>query len=599
MRVFRSKNALGPFVDAAGNSAVLGTNTNLDSIGLKVMGNYKFSSLSTAYMACGHNSVLKDDDGSWYLLYHARFNNGTEYHEVRVHQMYFNDDGWPVVAPYEYSGNVISEGGYNKDTITGSYEYINHGNDTGSKIYTASTINLNSDGTISGAVSGTWEEAGDSAKATLTIGGVKYKGYFFGQYDETGTGKRVMTFTVVGSNNCTIWGAKTTSWDGSERSSLRDYTNNSSQTVYAPDTVSESESGIYIGDTDILSDVSYFIINKNSGKAIDLDNGNTADGTNIQQWTKTGGKQQEWRFVDVGDGYFKIVSMADEGKCIAVENATSDDGTNIELQAYSGSSNQQWKIARDGSYYAILSRCSNELSGMDIYDWSTENGGNLNQWNYWGGDCQLWSITPVYPKVVDGNYLIRNINSCLWVSSGSDNLQQSENRDIWNFVTNTDGTYSIKNSDGLAVTVQNSDGTDGNNLYLDKYTGSEAQKFTIMCNKDGSYSILSVVSDSKSGFDVYNISKESGARICQWTFWGGSGQKFILQPAVEEDINVIPGDLNSDGKLNAFDMALYKRGLLYGFSDNKYVKKASDVNLDGKADKEDMILLKKILLSAD
>ena len=72
------------------------------------MGNYKFSSLNKAYMACGHNSVLRDDDGKWYLFYHARFDDGSEYHEVRVHSMYFNEDGWPVVAPFEYSGDEIS-----------------------------------------------------------------------------------------------------------------------------------------------------------------------------------------------------------------------------------------------------------------------------------------------------------------------------------------------------------------------------------------------------------------------------------------------------------------------------------------------------------
>jgi len=71
MRVFRSKNPTGPFVDAAGRSAIMSANTNLDSVGLKVMGNYKFSTLDTAYMAGGHNSVLRDDDGRWYLFYHT------------------------------------------------------------------------------------------------------------------------------------------------------------------------------------------------------------------------------------------------------------------------------------------------------------------------------------------------------------------------------------------------------------------------------------------------------------------------------------------------------------------------------------------------
>ncbi|MBR6647355.1 MAG: glycoside hydrolase family 43 protein, partial [Clostridia bacterium] len=165
MRVSRSKNPLGPYVDAAGRPAVLESNTNLDSIGLKVMGNYKFSTLDTAYMAGGHNSVLRDDDGKWYLFYHTRFNNGTEYHEVKVHEMFFNDEGWPVVTPFEFGGDHISEGGYDEADITGDYEYINHGTATNGNVINYQKIKLNSDHTISGDVSGKWEQSADSAAA--------------------------------------------------------------------------------------------------------------------------------------------------------------------------------------------------------------------------------------------------------------------------------------------------------------------------------------------------------------------------------------------------------------------------------------------------
>ena len=68
MRVFRSKNPTGPFTDAAGRTAIHNAGSNLDATGLKVMGNYKFSTNDRAYMACGHNSVLKDDDGKWYIF---------------------------------------------------------------------------------------------------------------------------------------------------------------------------------------------------------------------------------------------------------------------------------------------------------------------------------------------------------------------------------------------------------------------------------------------------------------------------------------------------------------------------------------------------
>ena len=217
MRVGRSKSPLGPFVDAAGRNMVLDAGTNLDSIGLKVMGNYKFSTINRAYMACGHNSVLRDDDGEWYLLYHARFDDGGEGHEVRVHSMKFNEAGWPVVIPFEYCINPWSESGYETGDIAGTYEYINHGNATDGKIINYQNITLNADGTISGAVSGTWQQAADSSAATLKINNTTYQGYFAAEYDES-TGKRVMVFTAVGNNNQTIWGAQTRAWSGNERS---------------------------------------------------------------------------------------------------------------------------------------------------------------------------------------------------------------------------------------------------------------------------------------------------------------------------------------------------------------------------------------------
>ena len=216
MRVGRSRSPQGPFVDPAGRNMVLESNTNLDSIGLKVMGNYKFSSTTPAYMACGHNSVLRDDDGEWYLFYHARFDDGGEGHEVRVHSMKFNEAGWPVVIPFEYCVKPWSETGYLTEDIAGTYEFINHGNGTDGNIINYQNVTLNADGTVSGAVTGTWQQSEETAAATLRLNNVTYQGYFAAEYDEA-TGKRVMVFTAVCSNNQTVWGAQTKAWSGIER----------------------------------------------------------------------------------------------------------------------------------------------------------------------------------------------------------------------------------------------------------------------------------------------------------------------------------------------------------------------------------------------
>ncbi len=225
IRLFRSENVEGPYLDAAGNGAICTKSGESQSNkGIKLFGNYYFSSLESApgssnaykgYMSGGHNSALIDTDGAHYLIYHTRFNLGSEWHQIRVHQQFMNEDGWPVTAVYEYLGSAISETGYSAEEITGSYELVNHGLAATTQ-YTGMldtlTVSLGEDGTISGDVTGTWEEHtgtdGNGYYATFVIEDVTYKGVFFKQYDESKSHNDVMTFSLIGTNNRSVWGSK-------------------------------------------------------------------------------------------------------------------------------------------------------------------------------------------------------------------------------------------------------------------------------------------------------------------------------------------------------------------------------------------------------
>ena len=591
MRVFRSESPTGPFYDPAGKPAVLESGTTLDTVGLKVMGNYKFSSLDKAYMACGHNSVLRDDDGSWYLFYHARFDDGTEYHEVRTHSMYFNEDGWPVVAPYEYSGDRLAEAGYEPTDLAGSYEFINHGNATDGNIISASQITLTQDGKISGAVSGTWSQAQDSAAASIVIDGQIYSGYFLAAKDENG--KSVMSFTAVGSNNQTIWGVQTNAFTGTERETLSDYTNQDCSLVYAPDTIGEKSAAVTIGETDLLSGVSYFISNKNSGMLLDLSNGSLEEGTNIQQWEKNSSFAQQWRIVTLENGYCRIVSLGDESKCLTVEESSAANGINVILQTYTGTDNQLWKLVKNGTYYGIVSKCSNDAAGLDVFDWSTENGGNINQWEYWGGDCQLWKLTPVCPAVPEGAYTIRNLNSGLYLTEDSGNAIQGTVRN-WKLAIQSDGTYTLQTPDGRALTVENAADQNGTNMILSDLSGSTAQKFILQCNKDGSYTLLTAASDGKACASVSGASTEAGAAISQWEYQGDDEQKFILEPAASRKI---AGDVNADGTCSIADVVLLQRWLLADPDAILSDWQAGDLSGDSLLNGSDLCLMKHLLAS--
>lgn len=209
MRLFRSKSPDGPYLDAAGNNAALTERVDNTGIGIKVMGNHKFSCYEKAYKAPSHNSAFIDEDGKRYLIYHTRFSDSGEFHQLRVHQQFLNEEGWPVTAVFENKGDEISKTGYSMNDIAGEYEFVNHGtkNDMGN-VTNATDIKLNADGTISGSVTGTWTVKDNTCYMSAVIDGVTYSGVFFAQHDESEACNKVMTFTAIGTNNMTIWGVK-------------------------------------------------------------------------------------------------------------------------------------------------------------------------------------------------------------------------------------------------------------------------------------------------------------------------------------------------------------------------------------------------------
>lgn len=213
MRVFRSKSADGPYIDAQGQNAVLPGDTSNEPYGNKLMGNYLFdrkvgdagTGIGVGYVSPGHNSVYIDDKtGQQFLVFHARFPQKGEMHELRVHQMFMNKDGWPVVAPYRYAGEKL--GKVKAEDINGDYKLINHGHDNSAAIVNSLSIRLNSNHTISGDVSGSWKKTNHNT-AEITVDGAAYTGVFVRAWDPT-SASYVMTFTAQSKEGVAIWGSR-------------------------------------------------------------------------------------------------------------------------------------------------------------------------------------------------------------------------------------------------------------------------------------------------------------------------------------------------------------------------------------------------------
>ena len=204
IRCFRSENVDGPYVDAAGNT--FGYVSDHQEYGVKMMGNYMLPSLKNAYMAPGHCSMIEASDGNMYLVYHQRFDNGSEYHEPRVHQLFVNEQGWLVAAPFAYSGESLRQEGYRNEDISGNWYFMNHGTDIGKDIHKAEPVTLSKGNLKGDTLSGTYTVKENSVFMSVEADGIIYEGVLVDMTDEAGN--PVRCFMGVGVNNQTIWGVQ-------------------------------------------------------------------------------------------------------------------------------------------------------------------------------------------------------------------------------------------------------------------------------------------------------------------------------------------------------------------------------------------------------
>lgn len=224
MRVFRSENPDGPYVDTKGTDAVFpkylldfGPDAN-DSRGVNIFGAYtdwgNLAKGNNGERSQGHNSIIAAEDGRTYLVYHTRFQNRGEEHQVRVHQVFQNEDGWLVAAPFEYTGEQVKSADIAAtqqiatDKIAGDYQLLIHPyklNHTKKEAAKPVAVQLNADGTITGDKTGTWAVTEGTSYITLTIDKVEYKGVMVEQTMEP-TDDKVAAFMALAKSGVTVWG---------------------------------------------------------------------------------------------------------------------------------------------------------------------------------------------------------------------------------------------------------------------------------------------------------------------------------------------------------------------------------------------------------
>jgi hypothetical protein len=160
----------------------------------------------------------------------------------------------------------------------------------------------------------------------------------------------------------------------------------------------------------------YVLVNRNSGKAIDVFNFATNDGARIAQWTRTNANNQQWQFVDSGGGYYRLKSRH-SGKVLDVLNRSTADSAQIVQWADGNGTNQQFRLVdSDGGYVRLFNRNSNKV--VEVQGAATANGANIVQFFDWNGANQQWQLVRIDgppPPPPPGGTLPSSIR---WSSSG-------------------------------------------------------------------------------------------------------------------------------------------------------------------------------------
>ncbi|GFZ32315.1 beta-xylosidase [Clostridium zeae] len=205
IRVGRSKDVIGPYYDTNGRDM-----TDLDDynneIGYMIACGYHFND-GQGYMGPGHNSVLRDFDNQWYLICHIREHDfkTPQISTMHVYKMFWTPDGWPVLNPEPYAGEITQPIG--REFIVGEYERIKLVPSIPQGVFNSVPMILSEDGKFECcSIIGQWKYINDTT-ISITYGNIvevyKITAAWDWQLDEP-------TITITGKDQygIAVWGKR-------------------------------------------------------------------------------------------------------------------------------------------------------------------------------------------------------------------------------------------------------------------------------------------------------------------------------------------------------------------------------------------------------
>lgn len=132
------------------------------------------------------------------------------------------------------------------------------------------------------------------------------------------------------------------------------------------------------------------LVNRSSGKHLEILNQSTADGAGAGQWADTGHPAQVWQVTPTSGGFFQLANR-NSGKLLEIPSGSLADGTQAGQWGPTGHPTQEWAfVAASAGHYQLPNRNSGKL--LEIFQNSQADGAIATQWGPTGCLCQQWRL---------------------------------------------------------------------------------------------------------------------------------------------------------------------------------------------------------------
>ena len=145
----------------------------------------------------------------------------------------------------------------------------------------------------------------------------------------------------------------------------------------------------------IIADGTYNIqLKANTGYELSIEHDSKTKGANIHLWTHSTNVYHRFEFKYVSDGYYTIKDCG-SGLYMDVEKAGVTNGSNVIQWTYTGGANQLWKIVPAGGNSYYLTPKSSLGSCLDLYNGAAARGTNIQIYRENHTNAQKWVLNPI------------------------------------------------------------------------------------------------------------------------------------------------------------------------------------------------------------